>query len=300
MKKICYNLIFILFISLAHSTSGQEESWHENNKSIYTTQETSLHLIATSTQICVGESVTLTAQVRNGTPPYSYVWNEKLSTDSTYTVTPTETNQYEVIIFDSNQKRLKETITIEVSEYPEANFTYTLEPNNFTVTFTNTSKNNIVQNNIAVAFDWQFNHDGEKIPQSQSKKNTPLYYTYSDLTNYRVTLWAHNNFGCKDSISKTVSIYDVPFIEVPTAFSPNNDKNNDIIRAIGRNVENIEFIIYNRWGKELFRSDKLQYGWDGTYKGIDMPSGVYIYSIRATGIHSEKNINKTGNINLIR
>jgi gliding motility-associated-like protein len=299
MKKICFNFYFSLFILFAHSISAQENCEYET-KDTQPSQGTSLRLIATSTQICVGESVTLTAQIRNGTPPYSYVWNEELSTDSTFTVIPSETIKYDVIIFDSNQERLKETITIEVSEYPEADFTYTLEPNNFTVSFTNTSKNNIVQNNIAVAYNWQFTSDGEKTSQTQSEKNIPIQYTYSDLTNYRVTLWAHNNFGCKDSISKTVSIYDIPYLEVPTAFSPNNDKNNDIIHAIGRNVENIEFIIYNRWGKELFRSNKLQYGWDGTYKGTEMPSGVYIFSIRATALHFENTIHKTGNINLIR
>src|SRR5690554_6070872 len=168
MKNIYLIFNFLLFIIISHSVYGQEECEYGNNKSIDATQEISLHLNATNTQICVGESVTLTAQIRNGIPPYSYVWNEELSSDSTFTVVPSETTQYAVIVFDSNQERLKETITIEVSHYPEANFTYTLEPNDFTVTFTNTSKNNIVQNNIAVAFDWQFITNGEKLSQTQS------------------------------------------------------------------------------------------------------------------------------------
>ncbi|MFO7868723.1 MAG: gliding motility-associated C-terminal domain-containing protein [Bacteroidales bacterium] len=293
-KKQFYIYFFILQIISISFSQASSSTYTEQTEYI------SISLTATHTRICVGDSVKLSAQVHNGTPPYTYIWNDELTTDSTICIAPETTQKYTVTVFDSDQQRSKTSIIIEVAEYPAADFTYTMEPNDFTVTFTNTSIDNITHESISVDYYWQFKTNNEKIFQSGNEKELPIEYTYHNLTNYRVTLWARNNFGCTDSTAKTISIYDIPYLEVPSAFSPNNDNHNDVLRAVGRNVENVEFIIYNRWGTAIFTSDKLQYGWDGTYKGNNMPTGVYPYSIKATASYAKEHIHKTGNINLIR
>ena len=37
--------------------------------------------------------------------------------------------------------------------------------------------------------------------------------------------------------------------------------------------------IYNRWGEEIFDSEDLNAGWDGTYRNnnIMAPNGCYVY-----------------------
>jgi len=37
--------------------------------------------------------------------------------------------------------------------------------------------------------------------------------------------------------------------------------------------------IYNRWGQEIFFSNGYPEHWDGTFKGKELPVGVYYYVI---------------------
>ncbi len=90
------------------------------------------------------------------------------------------------------------------------------------------------------------------------------------------------------------------YYEAPNAFSPNNDGHNDAFKLQGwENVTKFTIIIYDRWGEKVFESNAPELGWDGTYKGKLMESGVYVYYISATVISGEKIIKK-GNISLIR
>ncbi len=38
--------------------------------------------------------------------------------------------------------------------------------------------------------------------------------------------------------------------------------------------------IYDRWGKNIFRSTSLTQGWDGRFKGEMLPVGAYAFVIR--------------------
>lgn len=92
-----------------------------------------------------------------------------------------------------------------------------------------------------------------------------------------------DSWGCVASDSIHVGIYPpcyVDLVTVPTAFSPNGDGINDQIHpySIGNKIQSIkEFNIYNRWGSLVFKSNSLQEGWDGKYKGQKAAIGVYAY-----------------------
>lgn len=67
---------------------------------------------------------------------------------------------------------------------------------------------------------------------------------------------------------------------VPTAFSPNNDGQNDYFKICNITDEKIiEFKVFNRWGTILFHTQSNE-GWDGNFKGQPQPVGVYGYVIR--------------------
>ncbi|MBK6948241.1 MAG: gliding motility-associated C-terminal domain-containing protein [Haliscomenobacter sp.] len=105
--------------------------------------------------------------------------------------------------------------------------------------------------------------------------------------------------GCVDTISITivVEICSEPFL--PNAFTPNGDKINDVLYVRVKDYEELHFIIYNRWGQEVFDTRNPEVGWDGTYRGRQLPPdvyGFYIYMRCPDGTEFKKR----GNISLIR
>lgn len=87
--------------------------------------------------------------------------------------------------------------------------------------------------------------------------------------------------GCTGA--DTVSLVTCPAkLHVPNAFSPNFDSYNDYFRARYSDVdvlEDFKLLIYNRWGQLLFETTDIHSGWDGTFKGVNCPMGVYTYVI---------------------
>jgi gliding motility-associated-like protein len=71
-------------------------------------------------------------------------------------------------------------------------------------------------------------------------------------------------------------------IEVPRAFTPNGDGNNDRLYIRGYAIkELLSFKIYNRQGQLLYFSKNLDEGWDGYYKGEAQNSESYFYTYEA-------------------
>lgn len=86
---------------------------------------------------------------------------------------------------------------------------------------------------------------------------------------------------------------------VPNVFSPNGDGLNDQVNVHGFCIGTVTFQIYSRWGEKVFETTSLSEGWDGTYQGKPMDTGVFVY--RAEGITIDgKNYTTNGNITLLR
>ncbi|MBL4593192.1 MAG: CotH kinase family protein, partial [Flavobacteriales bacterium] len=87
--------------------------------------------------------------------------------------------------------------------------------------------------------------------------------------------------------------------QVPMAFSPNDDGNNDILYVYGGQIESLTFDVYDRWGEKVFTSSSPSKGWDGNFNGKKAASGVYVYKLKA--VFTDGDIeNKSGNITLVR
>jgi len=102
--------------------------------------------------------------------------------------------------------------------------------------------------------------------------------TVSQTTTYTLVVTSAN--GCKSMAFTTLLIAD--FLFIPDAFSPNEDKINDRWELLKtEQYPAFEVYIYNRWGELVFyESQGQQNFWDGTYKGLKVPSGVYSYVIK--------------------
>lgn len=87
---------------------------------------------------------------------------------------------------------------------------------------------------------------------------------------------------------------------MPTAFTPNNDGINDILKPILLgNVKQYKFWIYNRWGQLVFHSADLLKGWDGNYMQLEQDGNVFAW-VCIYQFEGEPVISKKGTFILIR
>ena len=78
-------------------------------------------------------------------------------------------------------------------------------------------------------------------------------------------------------------------IEIPNFFTPNGDGGNDTWKP--KNQEGfpkILTIIFDRYGREVYRMGLNDGGWDGIYKGNELPTGDYWYVIKLKGEHDDR------------
>jgi len=110
--------------------------------------------------------------------------------------------------------------------------------------------------------------------------------------------------GCVNTASVIINGVP-PDIDIPNAFTPNGDEQNDVFLPVVTNAENIEglieeFRVYSRWGTEVYVEfgPDVQ-GWDGNFQGELAPPEVYLYFIKLRLPNGEEDVRK-GDVTLIR
>ena len=95
---------------------------------------------------------------------------------------------------------------------------------------------------------------------------------------------AFNSNGCSDSAYIVIKVYKtLPTVFVPSAFTPNNDGLNDLLRPIAVGIKSIEyFSIYNRWGQLMFSTKINGHGWNGKINNQQQPTGTFVWMVKAT------------------
>ena len=82
--------------------------------------------------------------------------------------------------------------------------------------------------------------------------------------------------------SNIVCVDNCPFYELPNAFTPNGDGQNDKFtprKMKIRFINKVEFKVYNRWGNLVFETDKPSLDWNGqNLTGADVAEGTYFYT----------------------
>lgn len=123
---------------------------------------------------------------------------------------------------------------------------------------------------------------------------------YPDTGHYNYNVHIKSIEQCEGDDSIKVWVVAQPSYFVPSAFSPNGDGRNDLLRpiAIGYSANNY-FRIFNRFGERVFESKDFSEGWDGNYKGEPADVGTYFWELSVTNRHAEKEFYK-GDVTLIR
>ena len=112
-------------------------------------------------------------------------------------------------------------------------------------------------------------------------------------------LTASSPAGCSSTDTIRVRVFKGLDIHVPTAFTPNGDGLNDILRAIPIGLKFNYLRIYDRWGNLIFQTTDHRQGWDGSFRGKRMPSGTFAWTVSAS-TSDGKMINRHGTLQLIR
>ncbi len=120
----------------------------------------------------------------------------------------------------------------------------------------------------------------------------------SITTTYFVTGTNNNGCNAKDSIT-VIADFSIGNILLPNSFTPNGDGLNDCYGiSYYRDIQNLTFIIYNRFGEKVFETKNAAECWDGNYKGQQLDQGNYVYYLRAKTLCKE--VIKKGSVLLVR
>jgi len=121
--------------------------------------------------------------------------------------------------------------------------------------------------------------------------------TPEETTTYTVVFSDEN--GCTASDTVLVLVNFVEGVGVPTAFSPNNDGENDILFVKGYALETIVLTVYNRYGEVVFYTTDQNIGWDGTFQNRNVNPGVFTWVLQYEFVNGNGGMKK-GNTTLIR
>ncbi len=105
----------------------------------------------------------------------------------------------------------------------------------------------------------------------------------------RYYLVAITDAGCIARDSVKINIFNFPGVLVPSAFTPNHDGLNDILKPRYNGIKRLDyFSIYNRWGQLVFRTSDKEKGWDGNLNG--QPQGVqtFVWIVNAEDFDGRK------------
>jgi gliding motility-associated-like protein len=180
---------------------------------------------------------------------------------------------------------------VHAREIPRANFSYEpLNPIEGGQVFFSDSSQGLQLNK----WSWYFVNN-----QSGVSENKNSFYFFKDPGIFAVAMVVSNTWGCSDTMVKAIKVNPDFNVFVPNAFTPNGDNDNEVFLPVTTGVKFYELRIFNRWGQELFFTNNLNVGWDGTFNGENCQLGVYTWKINVTSLSGE---NKTlsGGVTLYR
>ena len=245
--------------------------------------------------VCENEMITLF--IENLRPDNNLVFNwtpseEIIANANTInpTVAPNNATSFSFTVTNEAGCESEGIIFVDVHAPPEINANA-----NPTTIFQGEASQLSTEDNPGFIYEWLPNDN-----LNNSTIATPIARPTS-TTDYILNVVDEN--GCRATTSVTINVQegicDFPYIFVPSGFTPNGDGQNDLLFVRGNFIDELTFAIYNRWGDKVFETDDQDIGWDGTFNGNELPSGVFGYYLRA--VCKDGQVHTTqGNVTLIR
>lgn len=147
----------------------------------------------------------------------------------------------------------------------------------------------------ASSWIWQFGD-----PVGSSSTDASPAFTFPGVGCYPVSLVVTNDAGCMDSTTQQLCVSGQDSLIVPNVFSPNHDGQNDNFKITGGGLASLDVRIFNRWGQEIARIERMNQSWDGrSPTGNALPEGTYFYVMQAVA-HTGKTYDLHGTVTLLR
>lgn len=253
--------------------------------------------------ICYGKSTPLNATITTGT---SYAWSNSatlanqgngqvpfLPYSINATASPKRTTDYVLSVTNAGCPNVR-TDTFHVDVAPK--ITVFAGNDTFVVAGQPLQLNAISSDPTANIFTWN---------PSFGLSNTNIYNPVAtlgletDVITYIVR--AANALGCYGEDDIKVTVFKTgPDIFVPTAFTPNNDGLNDIIKPVYVGIKQLNYFkLFNRWGQMVFTTSNMGLGWDGRLSGALQDTNTFVYMVQGVD-YTGKTIFKKGLVTLIR
>lgn len=106
--------------------------------------------------------------------------------------------------------------------------------------------------------------------------------------------------GCEGDDKIKVWVVSQPSLFMPSAFSPNSDGLNDMLRMLSVGYAKVNFFrIFNRFGQCVFQTDQISQGWDGKFNGREADIGTYFWVLSVKDRYGKDEMIK-GDVTLLR
>ena len=199
-----------------------------------------------SLEFCEDTTMILTADLNN----VSYEWSTGATTKE---ITVGEPGTYTVLLTDVNGCAATKTIELEQIDIPRIDTIISDGPS----IIVSTSNDG----------DFEFSLDGFNFQTSS---------IFEAVEGGLYTIYVQDTSDCG---VVTQSFFH---LVIPKFFTPNGDSVNDVYEPEGLEVfNNVEFSIFNRYGKLLKSGNSNSSSWDGSFQGNQLPTDDYWYLIEA-------------------
>ena len=236
-----------------------------------------------STYIQFGDNTDTTILLNNGfTHIYDSVgvWDITMSVTSDYGCVYTQTF----------------TNIVETKPLPTAQFSISPNPTTFfevTVMVQDQSYSNIV--------DWWW-YAPDATPTLSITNNSTFTFPEGIVGQYPIYLVVTDNLGCTDTTSRILTVISDVLSFIPNTFTPDGDEHN---QDWGFNFDGIDetgfsLLIFNRWGEIIWETHDSHEKWDGTYRGMIVPEGMYVWKSTFGVINTDEKRTINGTVNVIR
>ncbi|MFZ4927693.1 choice-of-anchor L domain-containing protein [Chryseobacterium sp. Mn2064] len=214
--------------------------------------------------ICKGDKIVLDA---GSGPGYNYIWS---TGETTQTITASTAGEYTVTISNGVCSKTFTTLVIQAVIPEVTNVDYN-EKGTMILTASNPS-NGILEYSIDNGVTWQSSNTFNNVPKNK-------------VIAIRVRV----------KYTSCVGFLEYFTFVMKNVITPNGDNINDVIDFSGVvDYKDFSGQVFDRYGREVFKAEKIRPYWDGYFQGKKLPTSSYWYQITFEDPASKQLTVKTG------
>lgn len=229
--------------------------------------------------------------------PLMYEWNfgnGKTSTEQNPVTIYTSIGTYNVSLIVTTQNGCKDTVSLpnSLNVYSSPIAGFDVNPKDTSIFYPDITMKDQSQFAANCSVSWG---DGS------NDADCNLTHAYKAPGKYKIMQIVANEFGCLDTAHSEVIIRPEFVFWIPNAFTPGRiDGVNDIFKPKLIGVHNYKFLIFDRWGEQIYETSDPAEGWNGFYGGRLCQQDVYVYKVLFEDDVKNKHYEYIGKVTLVR